>query len=62
MNTIEHIQKTATELLPLYSQTEADLPDRPLWQHPEIAQVVEALRIISDVLFPGKHIPEPTDF
>jgi len=62
MNTNEQIQKTASELLPLYSQTEADLPDRPLWQHPEIAQVVEALRIISDVLFPGKHIPEPTDF
>lgn len=62
MKTTEQIQKIATELLPLYSQTEADLPDRPLWKHPEIAQVVESLRIVSDVLFPGKHIPEPTDF
>ncbi len=62
MNTNEQIQKTATELLPLYSQKEADLPDRPLWQHPEIEQVTEALRILSDVLFPGRHIPEPSDF
>ena len=62
MNTTEQIQKTAGELLPLYSQTEADLPDQPLWEHPEIAQVTEALRILSDILFPGKYIPEPTDF
>lgn len=62
MNTNEHIQKTAEQLLPLYSQSEADLPDQPLWRHPEIAQVIEVLRIVSDVLFPGKHIPEPTDF
>ena len=62
MTTTEQIRKTAGELLPLYSQTEADLPDQPLWEHPEIAQVVEALRILSDVLFPGKYIPEPVDF
>ncbi len=58
----EQIQKTALELIPLYAQEEADLPDRPLWQHPEIEQVTEALRILSDVLFPGRHIPEPADF
>ncbi len=62
MNTIQQIEKTAEELLPLYSKVEADLPDRPLWAHPELDQVVEALRIVSDVLFPGKHIPEPVDF
>jgi serine O-acetyltransferase len=62
MKTSEQIQKTAGALLPLYSQTEADLPDQPLWQHPEINQVLEVLRIVSDVLFPGKHIPEPSDF
>jgi serine O-acetyltransferase len=62
MNTTEQIHKTAGELLPLYSQTDADLPDRPLWAHPEIDQVVEALRLLSDVLFPGKYIPEPVDF
>jgi serine O-acetyltransferase len=62
MNTIEQIQKTSTELLPLYAQSGEDLPDRPLWEHPEINQVAEALRILSDVLFPGKHIPEPVDF
>jgi serine O-acetyltransferase len=62
MKTNEQIKKTADELLPLYSQTEADLPDQPLWQHPEISQVLEALRIVADVLFPGKHIPEPEDF
>jgi len=62
MKTTEQIQKTAGALLPLYSQSEADLPDQPLWQHPEINQVIEVLRIVSDVLFPGKHIPEPSDF
>ena len=62
MNTIRQIQKTAEELIPLYAVSDADLPDRPLWEHPEIDQVVEALRILSDVLFPGKHMPEPTDF
>ncbi|MEN8255964.1 MAG: serine O-acetyltransferase, partial [Verrucomicrobiota bacterium] len=62
MKTPEQIQKTAIELLPLYSQTEADLPDRPLWEHPEIDQVVEVLRIVSDILFPGKSNPEPVDF
>jgi len=62
MNTIKQIQQTAKELLPLYSHEEADLPNRPLWQHPEIEQVTESLRILSDVLFPGRYIPEPTDF
>jgi len=62
MSTIEQIQQTAEELLPLYSQEEADLPNRPLWQHPEIGQVAESLRILSDVLFPGRYIPEPSDF
>ncbi len=62
MNTIQQIEKTAAALLPLYAQEEADLPNRPLWSHPELDQVVEALRILSDVLFPGKHIPEPADF
>lgn len=38
------------------------MPDRPLWEHPELDQVIEALRILSDILFPGKHMPEPTDF
>ncbi len=62
MNTTQQIQQTAEELQPLYSQQEADLPDRPLWQHPEIEQVTESLRILSDVLFPGRYIPEPSDF
>ena len=62
MNTTQQIQQTAKELQPLYSQQEADLPDRPLWQHPEIEQVTEALRILSDVLFPGRYIPEPSNF
>lgn len=62
MKTTEQIRKTAGELLPLYSQTEADLPDRPLWAHPEIDQVIEVLRIVSDILFPGKSNPEPVDF
>lgn len=62
MNLIEQIEQTATQLVPLYAQEEADLPNRPLWAHPELDQVIEAQRLISDVLFPGKHIPEPADF
>ena len=62
MNTTQHIQQAAEELQPLYSQEDADLADRPLWQHPEIDQVTESLRILSDVLFPGRYIPEPNDF
>lgn len=62
MNMIEQIEKTAEDLIPLYAQEEADLPDRPLWSHPEINQVIEAQRILSDVIFPGKHISEPVDF
>ena len=62
MNTIDQINHTADRLVPLYAQEEADLPDRPLWAHPELDQVTEALRLLSDVLFPGKYIPEPVDF
>jgi serine O-acetyltransferase len=62
MNTNDQILKTAKEMLPLYSQTEADLPDRPLWAHPEIDQVAEVLRVVSDILFPGRSNPEPKDF
>ncbi|VGO15175.1 Serine acetyltransferase [Pontiella desulfatans] len=62
MNTIKQIEETANNLVPLYAQEEHDLPDRPLWSHPEIDQVIEALRLLSDVLFPGRHIPEPVDF
>jgi serine O-acetyltransferase len=62
MSTTEEIQKTANALLPLYEKSGDDLPDRPLWAHPEIDQIIEALRILSDVLFPGKYNPEPVDF
>jgi serine O-acetyltransferase len=62
MNTIKRIEETAAKLVPLYAQEDTDLPDRPLWSHPELDQVIEALRLLSDVLFPGRHIPEPSDF
>jgi serine O-acetyltransferase len=62
MNIIQQIEETAGELIPLYAHDEADLPDRPLWAHPELDQVIEAQRLLSDVLFPGRHIPEPADF
>jgi len=62
MNIIRQIEQTAEELIPLYAVGDADLPDRPLWEHPGLDQVIEALRILSDILFPGKHMPEPTDF
>jgi len=62
MNTIKQIEEAAEKLLALYSHEDADLPDRPLWAHPEIGQVIEVLRSLADVLFPGKHLPEPADF
>ncbi|MEE9368344.1 MAG: serine O-acetyltransferase EpsC [Pontiella sp.] len=62
MKMTDQIDKTAEELLSLYAQEEADLPNRPLWTHPEIGRVIEALHLLSDVLFPGKHLPEPGDF
>lgn len=62
MNTIKQIEETAAKLVPLYAQEDADSPDRPLWEHPELDQVIEALRLLSDVLFPGRHIPEPACF
>jgi serine O-acetyltransferase len=62
MNLNQQIENTATQLVPLYAQEEADLPNRPLWAHPEIEQVIETLRLLSDVMFPGKHLPEPADF
>jgi serine O-acetyltransferase len=62
MKMTDHINKIAEQLIPLYTHEEADLPDRPLWAHPEIGQVIEALHLLSDVLFPGKNLPEPGDF
>jgi serine O-acetyltransferase len=62
MNLNQQIEDTATQLVPLYAQEEADLPNRPLWAHPEIEQVIKVLRLLSDVMFPGKHLPEPADF
>ncbi len=62
MDLDKQIEATANRLLPLYATEEADLPNRPLWAHPEISRVIEALRLLADVLFPGKHLPEPADF
>ena len=61
MNIIGQIEKTAEELIPLYAVSDADLPDRPLWEHPELDKVIEVLQTLSDILFPGKHMHEPTD-
>jgi len=63
MNIHEQIRKTVKELLPLYvNAEEEDRPDRPLWDCPEVNQIIESLRILSDIIFPGRHIPEPADF
>lgn len=62
MNTTEQIRKTAEALIPLYSHEMADRPDRPLWTHPDISKITEALRLLSDILFPGKNETEPLDF
>jgi len=62
MNTTEQIEKTTKELILLYSHEMTDRPDRPLWTHPEISKVTQALSLLSDILFPGKYTTEPTDF
>ncbi len=45
--------------MPLYAKTGEDLPDCPLWEHPELDNVVQIQRRISDLLFPGRCISEP---
>ena len=62
MNLGKRIEEVTEKLLPLYSQEDVDLPDRPLWEHPEIEQIKEVQRILSDIFFPGRLIPEPHDF
>ena len=41
-------------LLPLYTDTSVDRPDSILGSHPKSAKVVQALKILLDVMFPGK--------
>ena len=55
------IQKITDDLIPLFTQSEIDTPDQPLWNHPEINHIIEIQQKIINLLFPGKFMKEPQD-
>jgi serine O-acetyltransferase len=48
------ICKAATTLLPLYSGSDRDSPDSLLGSYPNTYNIVEALKLLIDVMFPGR--------
>jgi len=50
-----HIQETAKKLASLYATTHEDRPDNALWNAPDSAQVVEGLKVLIRVMFPGNY-------
>mgnify|MGYP005690750697 FL=1 len=55
------IQKVVDNLIPLYTQSNKDLSDQPLWNHPKINRIHEIQQKIINLLFPGRCIKEPQD-
>ena len=53
----QYICKTVSSLLPLYADAEHDLPNSLLGSRPDTHHIVEALKILLDVLMPGKMSP-----
>lgn len=47
----------ARALQPLYAQDDADRPDSLMHDYPEPSSVVESLRLLIDVMFPGRTAP-----
>ena len=48
------ICKAATSLIPLYSESKEDRPHSLLESYPNTAKVVEGLKLLVDVMFPGR--------
>ena len=46
--------KVAEELRPLYTFSEEDAPDKALGSYPNPTRVIEALKILIDIMFPGR--------
>lgn len=46
--------RAADELRPLYVFSQDDLPEKPLGAYPNPTRVIEALKILIDVMFPGR--------
>lgn len=54
-------QKTAQILAGLYTTGRDDRPDNVLWNYPAADRVVEALKILIHVMFPGMYSSEKSD-
>ncbi len=54
----ESVTKTATALAGLYSTGHEDRPENVLWNYPAAGRVVEALKILIHVMFPGMYPSE----
>jgi serine O-acetyltransferase len=48
-----HISETAEKLAGLYSSEHEDRPENVLWNYPSASRIVEALKILIHVMFPG---------
>lgn len=53
----QYICRTVSDLLPLYADAEHDLPNSLLGSCPDSYHIVETLKILIDVLMPGKMSP-----
>ena len=54
-NSAASVKKTATALTGLYSTGHEDRPENVLWNYPAAGRVVEALKILIHVMFPGMY-------
>ena len=50
------IQTIIDALIPLYAQSEDDLPNQALWNHPDIEKIYTIQNQLIDLLFPGRSI------
>lgn len=52
------IQTIIDELIPLYAQSDDDLPNQALWKHPDIKSIHIIQEQLINLLFPGRSIEE----
>jgi len=48
------ICKAATSLIPLYSESQGDRPDSLLESYPNTSNIIDSLKLLVDVMFPGR--------
>lgn len=56
----EFFKQTADRLLPLYANGREDLPENILMDYPDVEEVVTALRMLIDLMLPGRMNPGET--